>query len=251
MAFNTLVFSKELEGAVEQIEVMGRAGVDAVIVQDLGVAKLVKEIAPEIEVHASTQMTISSPEGLEFVDGLIGLDRAVLAREMSVEEIGRVKKASEVPLEVFVHGALCVAYSGQCLTSESLGQRSANRGECAQACRMPYELVVDGGNEGDGRGEVFAESAGFGGGRFDSRFGAGWSDEFQDRGAFEVAGVCRGGDAGLSQGFGRGGGHGAGSLYSGDDVFAWAFHGLVGRDESSQVDPRIVGEEAGGVCGLD
>lgn len=144
VAFNTLVFPNELKGAVEQIELMGRAGVDAVIVQDLGAAKLVKEIAPEMEVHASTQMTITSPEGLAFIDELIGLERAVLARELSVEEIARINQKNDVPLEVFVHGALCVAYSGQCLTSESLGQRSANRGECAQACRMPYELVVDG-----------------------------------------------------------------------------------------------------------
>ena len=144
VAFNTLVFPSELEGAVEQIEMMARSGVDAVIVQDLGAAKLVQEIAPEMELHASTQMTITSPEGLAFVDGFLNLDRAVLAREMSVEEISRVRKKGQVPLEVFVHGALCVAYSGQCLTSESLGQRSANRGECAQACRMPYELVVDG-----------------------------------------------------------------------------------------------------------
>lgn len=144
VAFNTLVFPSELEGAVEQVETMAKAGVDAVIVQDLGAAKLVQEIAPEMELHASTQMTITSPEGLAFVDGFLDLDRAVLAREMSVEEIERVRKKGEVPLEVFVHGALCVAYSGQCLTSESLGQRSANRGECAQACRMPYELVVDG-----------------------------------------------------------------------------------------------------------
>ncbi len=144
VAFNTLVFSSELGAAVEQIEVMARAGVDAVIVQDLGVAKLVQEIAPEMELHASTQMTITSPEGMAFVDEFLNLDRAVLAREMSVDEISRVRENGSVPLEVFVHGALCVAYSGQCLTSESLGQRSANRGECAQACRMPYELVVDG-----------------------------------------------------------------------------------------------------------
>ena len=137
VAFNTLVFPGELEGAVAQIEMMARAGVDAVIVQDLGAAKLVREIAPEIEIHASTQMTITSPEGLSFIDELVGLDRAVLARELSVQEIDRVNKNNDVPLEVFVHGALCVAYSGQCLTSESLGQRSANRGECAQACRMP------------------------------------------------------------------------------------------------------------------
>ena len=123
VAFNTLIFPRELEGGVEQIEIMARAGVDAVIVQDLGVAKLVQEIAPEMELHASTQMTITSPEGMAFVDGFLELDRAVLAREMSVEEIGCVHKKSKVPLEVFVHGALCVAYSGQCLTSESLGQR--------------------------------------------------------------------------------------------------------------------------------
>jgi putative protease len=144
VAFNTLVFPSELPDAVAQIETMARAGVDAVIVQDLGVAKLVQEIAPEMELHASTQMTITSPEGMAFVDGFLNLDRAVLAREMSIDEIARIRKIGDVPLEVFVHGALCVAYSGQCLTSESLGQRSANRGECAQACRMPYELVVDG-----------------------------------------------------------------------------------------------------------
>ena len=144
VAFNTLVFPSEMESAVEQIETMARAGVDAVIVQDLAAAKLVQEIAPEMELHASTQMTITSPEGMAFVDGFLDLDRAVLAREMSVDEISRMRKNGSVPLEVFVHGALCVAYSGQCLTSESLGQRSANRGECAQACRMPYELVVDG-----------------------------------------------------------------------------------------------------------
>jgi putative protease len=90
-------------------------------------------------------MTITSPEGLAFIESLFPLERAVLARELSVREIERFQTApAKTPLEVFVHGALCVAYSGQCLTSESLGQRSANRGECAQACRMPYEIVVDG-----------------------------------------------------------------------------------------------------------
>ncbi|MGE9267939.1 MAG: DUF3656 domain-containing U32 family peptidase [Verrucomicrobiales bacterium] len=144
VTMNTLVFPRELEGAAAQVKAMARAGVDAVIVQDLGLARLMQEIAPEMEIHASTQMTLTSPEGLDFVSRFLRLDRAVLAREMSVEEIARVRRNSPVPLEVFVHGALCVAYSGQCLTSESLGQRSANRGECAQACRMPYELVVDG-----------------------------------------------------------------------------------------------------------
>ena len=98
-----------------------------------------------MDVHASTQLTITSPEGAKFA-GRLGVTRVVLAREASMREIGKFTPgAAEMPaLEVFVHGALCVAYSGQCLTSEALGQRSANRGECAQACRLPYELVVDG-----------------------------------------------------------------------------------------------------------
>ena len=146
VAFNTLLFPKELAAAAEQLRRLVEAGVDAIIVQDLGLAKLARAFSPELELHASTQMTITSPEALEFVHRHFHLDRAVIARENSLREI-RLFHADEpdaVPLETFVHGALCVAYSGQCLTSESLGQRSANRGECAQACRMPYELVVDG-----------------------------------------------------------------------------------------------------------
>ena len=91
----------------------------------------------KLELHASTQMTLSSPDGLEFASGFLDLKQAVLARELSLKEIGQCVRHTDIPLEVFVHGALCVAYSGQCLTSESLGQRSANRGECAQACRAP------------------------------------------------------------------------------------------------------------------
>jgi putative protease len=144
VAMNTLVFTGELEAAERQLRLIAEAGVDALIIQDLGLAKMAREIAPDVELHASTQMTISSPEGLRFVESLFPLERAVLARELSVKEISRFGPSPSTPLEVFVHGALCVAYSGQCLTSESLGQRSANRGECAQACRMPYELVVDG-----------------------------------------------------------------------------------------------------------
>jgi putative protease len=148
IAMNTLVFTSELEAAEQQLRVIADAGVDALIIQDLGLAKMAREIAPKVELHASTQMTITSPDGLAFIESLYPLERAVLARELSVKEIERFQAAAEgnphAPLEVFVHGALCVAYSGQCLTSESLGQRSANRGECAQACRMPYELMVDG-----------------------------------------------------------------------------------------------------------
>ncbi|MDF1656797.1 MAG: U32 family peptidase [Verrucomicrobiales bacterium] len=146
VAFNVLVFPSELEAAAEQLRLLSEAGVDAIIVQDLGLATMARAMVPDLHVHASTQMTITSPEALAFADELFILDRAVIARENSLSEI-RLFHANEpdaVELETFVHGALCVAYSGQCLTSESLGQRSANRGECAQACRMPYELVVDG-----------------------------------------------------------------------------------------------------------
>ncbi|MDF2375260.1 MAG: U32 family peptidase [Verrucomicrobiales bacterium] len=146
VAFNVLIFPSELEAAAAQLRLLSEAGVDAIIVQDLGLATMARAMVPDLHVHASTQMTITSPEALAFADELFDLDRAVIARENSMREI-RLFHANEpdsVELETFVHGALCVAYSGQCLTSESLGQRSANRGECAQACRMPYELVVDG-----------------------------------------------------------------------------------------------------------
>jgi len=142
VAFNTLIFTGELRDAEKQLHLLEDCDVDAVIVQDLGLARMVKALTPNVRLHASTQMTITSPEGLEFAKQL-DIDQAVLARELSLRELERFKEA-QVPLEVFVHGALCVAYSGQCLTSESLGRRSANRGECAQACRMPYEMLVDG-----------------------------------------------------------------------------------------------------------
>jgi len=144
-AFNVLIFTSELADAEAQLRELEAAGVDAVIIQDLGLARMVKTLTPGLRLHASTQMTITSPEGLELANTL-GIDQAVLARELSLRELERFQANDkpEVPLEVFVHGALCVAYSGQCLTSESLGRRSANRGECAQACRMPYEMIVDG-----------------------------------------------------------------------------------------------------------
>src|SRR6202011_3473254 len=142
VTFNTLIFTDELQEAGHALVELEQAGVDAIIVQDLGLARLAREVAPELELHASTQMTITSPEGLQLAREL-GITRAVLARELSLRELKRFP-TDEFQVEVFVHGALCVAYSGQCLTSESLGQRSANRGECAQACRLPYQLLVDG-----------------------------------------------------------------------------------------------------------
>lgn len=144
VTMNVLVFSDELHEAANYVRACCEAGVDALIVQDIGFVKLIKQIAPTMEVHASTQMTLTEPRGVRYAQSL-GVERVVLAREMSVNEIAQVTAAvPEMPVEVFVHGALCVAYSGQCLTSESFGGRSANRGQCAQACRMPYELIVDG-----------------------------------------------------------------------------------------------------------
>jgi putative protease len=140
---NTLIFSDELAEAARFISAIAEAGADAVIVQDLGLARLIRRLAPGLPVHGSTQMTLTEPHGIDFVRRL-GVERVILARELSLEDIGRVAGRTEMPLEVFVHGALCVAYSGQCLTSEALGGRSANRGQCAQACRLPYELLVDG-----------------------------------------------------------------------------------------------------------
>jgi putative protease len=143
LTLNTLVFDGELEAWAEVVRAAARAGVDAVIVQDLGAVGLVRRIAPELRVHASTQMTCTDAASVQFAASL-GADRVVLARELSLSDIAAIARATDVELEVFVHGALCVAYSGQCLTSEAIGGRSANRGACAQACRLPYELVVDG-----------------------------------------------------------------------------------------------------------
>jgi putative protease len=165
VTFNTLVFTAELPDAEQYLRAIIAAGVDAAIVQDVGICRLIRRISPDFPIHASTQMTITSAAGVEFAREL-GCNLAVLARECSIAEIEKMRMATDedrrpkaesdadssafglrplsLPLEVFVHGALCVAYSGQCLTSEALGGRSANRGECAQACRMTYDLLSDG-----------------------------------------------------------------------------------------------------------
>jgi putative protease len=162
VTFNTLVFENEIADAQNYLRSIIAAGVDAAIVQDVGICRLIRELSPDFPIHASTQMTVTSAAGVEFCRDL-GCNLVVLARECSIKEIEIIRGhagdnaadsasndrraltgAATLPLEVFVHGALCVAYSGQCLTSESLGGRSANRGECAQACRMPYELIADG-----------------------------------------------------------------------------------------------------------
>src|SRR6516162_9795316 len=161
VTFNTLVFENELAEAEHYVRSIIAAGVDAAIVQDVGICRLIRSLSPDFPIHVSTQMTITSAGGVEFASEL-GCNLVVLARECSLKEIGKIltdalpaidaNDASStssppqpsLPLEVFVHGALCVAYAGRCLTSEALGGRSANRGECAQACRMPYDLIADG-----------------------------------------------------------------------------------------------------------
>ncbi len=149
VTMNTLVFTREMEEACQWLLSLDAAGVDGVIIQDIGLAWILsrwKREHPEIliELHSSTQMTLTSPEAIHFMERFLSWDQIVLARELSLQEIEDCAKSSPTPIEVFVHGALCVSYSGQCLTSESLGLRSANRGECAQACRLPYSLVVNG-----------------------------------------------------------------------------------------------------------
>ena len=185
VTFNTLVFADELAEAEAYLRTIIASGVDAAIVQDVGICRLIRALSPDFPIHCSTQMTITSAAGIAFAEEL-GASLVVLARENSVADIAAIQAAqgargqsdagggtsitdpdhsslvtrhsslvtdpsSLVPrlstpllLEVFVHGALCVAYSGQCLTSEALGGRSANRGECAQACRLPYDLLADG-----------------------------------------------------------------------------------------------------------
>lgn len=148
VTINTLIFPQELREAEQYLRSIIVAGVDAVIVQDVGICRIIRHLSPDFPIHASTQMTITSVAGVEFAKSL-GCNLVVLARECSLKEIEKIQRQlaqqeAILPLEVFVHGALCVAYSGQCLTSEALGGRSANRGECAQACRMPYELIADG-----------------------------------------------------------------------------------------------------------
>ncbi len=143
VTLNTLAFTDELPELESLIRSIAAAGVDAVLIQDIGVLRLVRAVCPDLPIHASTQMTLTSAECIQVAEEL-GVERVVLARELSLREIAQLRHSTSVALECFVHGALCVAYSGQCLTSESLGGRSANRGQCAQACRLPYDLICDG-----------------------------------------------------------------------------------------------------------
>ena len=115
-------------------------GIDGVIVQDLGFAREIRSFFPHLSLHASTQMTVYSLEAVKVLEEM-GFKRAVLARELSLEEIGNISKNTSIEIEVFVHGALCISYSGQCLMSSIIGGRSGNRGKCAQPCRLNYQLM--------------------------------------------------------------------------------------------------------------
>ena len=143
LTLNTLIFEPELPHVERMLRAVAQAGVDALIVQDPAIALLARALCPQLELHASTQMTVSSAEGMRFARGL-GVTRVVVPRELSTTEIRRLANQTDMELEVFIHGALCMSWSGQCLTSEAWGGRSANRGQCAQSCRLPYDLVVDG-----------------------------------------------------------------------------------------------------------
>lgn len=137
---NILLRDDEIEEVVDYIKSLYEIDIDALIVQDIGLASLVKSIFPEFEIHGSTQMTINNLEGTIFLENM-GFQRVVLARELSIEEIRYINERSNIELEAFVHGALCVCYSGQCLMSSIIGGRSGNRGRCAQPCRMSYSII--------------------------------------------------------------------------------------------------------------
>ena len=143
VTFNTLIFEHELAEAARVIAAIADAGADGIIVQDYTAVRLAREIAPGLKLHGSTQMSITDVRGVELAQEM-GVNRVTLARELSMEEIRAIAVKTDCDLEIFVHGALCVAYSGQCFSSEAWGGRSANRGQCAQACRLPYDLLVDG-----------------------------------------------------------------------------------------------------------
>ena len=139
LTLNTLMYDNEIKEALNLVLKLYSKGLDAVIVQDIGLASLIHKIIPSLPIHASTQMSVYSLEQVKFLEHL-GFKRVVLARELTLNEIEYICKNTNLEIEVFVHGALCVSYSGQCLFSSTIGNRSANRGNCAQPCRMKYTL---------------------------------------------------------------------------------------------------------------
>jgi len=146
LTLNTLVTDNELEEAVSVAQKATLCGIDAIIVQDVGLADILRKVIPETQLHASTQMSVQTDEGIKFLADC-GFTRAVLPRELSKKEILHLLKMSPIELEMFVHGALCMSVSGQCFMSAMLGQRSANRGLCAQPCRLPFKVNGGTGND--------------------------------------------------------------------------------------------------------
>lgn len=142
---NTLIYDKEVERFLEYISFLHKNNVDAVIIQDLGMLDLVRQTFPNLEVHASTQMHIHNLDGASFMEKL-GVKRVVLARETSISKIKEIKEKTNIDIEIFIHGALCVSYSGQCLMSSLIGNRSGNRGTCAGSCRQMYSIVDENNN---------------------------------------------------------------------------------------------------------
>ncbi len=131
LTLNILIKNSEFEDAMKLVDFAYKAGIDAIIVQDLGLAKRIIESFPNLEVHSSTQMTVYNLNGVKKIQEL-GFSRCVLARELSIEEIEHICKNTSIDIEVFIHGALCICYSGQCLMSSMIGSRSGNRGKCAR-----------------------------------------------------------------------------------------------------------------------
>ncbi len=142
LTLNILIKNNEFKDAIKLVEFAYNAGIDAIIIQDLGLARKVIDIFPDLEVHSSTQMTIYNLDGAKKIKDL-GFSRCVLARELSIDEIGHICSNADIDIEVFIHGALCISYSGQCLMSSMIGGRSGNRGKCAGTCRLPYTLLKD------------------------------------------------------------------------------------------------------------
>ena len=140
VTINILIKEEEIAEAVEYVKFLYEIGIDALIIQDLGLAQLITKNFPDFEIHASTQMTVHNGEGASFLKEL-GFKRIVLARELSLKEIEHISKDLMIETEIFIHGALCICYSGQCLMSSIIGGRSGNRGRCAQPCRLPYEII--------------------------------------------------------------------------------------------------------------
>lgn len=145
LAVNTLCLERQFKELETVIKTAASAGVDAIIVQDLGVCRIIKKVCPQMKIHASTQMSVHSLEGVELLYKE-GIERVVLSRELSKEEIEYICKNTKCEIEVFVHGAICISYSGKCLFSSLVGGRSGNRGKCAQPCRLPYKFEGKSGN---------------------------------------------------------------------------------------------------------